>query len=254
MNKSIQHNPDVLTCLANLSSDEVFTPPDIANVILDNLPKELWTSRAAKFLDPSTKSGVLLREIVKRLNKGLADQIPELDERSDHILKNQVFGIAITELTSLLSRRTVYCSKQANNKHSIASNSFDDEAGNIFFKNIEHTWSRSKCKFCGASEALFSRGSDQESYAYNFLHLEENELEKFIDMKFDVIISNPPYQLKDGGTNASAVPIYQKFVQQAKQLNPRYLTMDLSRFCSGPSALILSSFPLESHGSFVSQG
>ena len=65
------HNPDVLTCLANLSSDEVFTPPDVANKMLDNLPVEIWSDETATFLDPASKSGVFLREITKRLIDGL---------------------------------------------------------------------------------------------------------------------------------------------------------------------------------------
>jgi site-specific DNA-methyltransferase (adenine-specific) len=105
------YNPDVLSCLANLSNDEVFTPPDIANQMLDLLPQELFESAETKFLDPACKSGVFLREIAKRLLKGLEPQIPDLQQRIDHIFQHQLYGIAITELTSLLSRRGVYCSK-----------------------------------------------------------------------------------------------------------------------------------------------
>ena len=50
------HNPDILTCLANLSSDEVFTPPNIVNQMLDTLPKELWSNKDTTFLDPVSKS------------------------------------------------------------------------------------------------------------------------------------------------------------------------------------------------------
>ena len=101
------YNPDVLSCLANLSNDEVFTPPEVANRMLDMLPQELLRSPDTTFLDPACKSGVFLREIAKRLLVGLEDEIPDLQQRVDHIFHKQLYGIAITELTSLLSRRSV---------------------------------------------------------------------------------------------------------------------------------------------------
>ena len=129
------YNPDVLSCLANLSNDEVFTPPVLVNQILDILPVALWSNKEAKFLDPVSKSGVFLREIAKRLMLGLEKQIPDKQERINHIYKHQLYGIAITELTSLLSRRSVYCSKTANGKYSVCD-SFDNEQGNIIFESI----------------------------------------------------------------------------------------------------------------------
>lgn len=82
---SSMYNPDVLTCLANLSNDEVFTPPEVANRMLDMLPEELWHDSSATFLDPACKSGVFLREIAKRLIEGLQEEISDLQERIDHI-------------------------------------------------------------------------------------------------------------------------------------------------------------------------
>ena len=117
-----RHNPDVLNCLANLSSDEVFTTPDLANQLLNNLPKEIFEDESVTFLDSCLKSGIFLREIVKRLDKGLAFKILDKETRINHILSNQIFGIATTELTSLISRRTVYCSKNANSKYSLFEN------------------------------------------------------------------------------------------------------------------------------------
>ena len=61
------YKPDVLSCLADLSNDEVFTPPEVANKMLDMLPQEIFTDKNVKFLDPACKSGVFLREIAKRL-------------------------------------------------------------------------------------------------------------------------------------------------------------------------------------------
>ncbi|MBO7214824.1 MAG: Eco57I restriction-modification methylase domain-containing protein [Clostridia bacterium] len=217
------YNPDVLSCLANLSNDEVFTPPEIVNQMLDMLPQELFRNPDTTFLDPACKTGVFLREIAKRLIKGLEPQIPDLQERIDHIFHKQLFGIAITELTSLLSRRGIYCSKYPNSDFSVTK--FDTAQGNIRFKRIDHTWVNGRCKYCGTNKT-YDRGEELETHAYEFIHTDN--LEKLFNMKFDVIISNPPYQMSfgiEGANSSNAKSIYNLFINKAVMLNPKYLVM-----------------------------
>ena len=248
-------NPDVLTCIANLSNDEVFTPPELANRMLDTLAEawatnhngaNLWADPTVKFLDPFTKSGVFLREITRRLTQGLAEETPDLEERVNHIVTKQVYGIAITHLTSLLARRSVYCSKHANGKHSIAKG-FTTEEGNIWFERMEHSWGKTKCKFCGAPKAILDREAELENYAYAFIHTDNIKTQiaaLFGDnMQFDVIIGNPPYQMKGGAGGSSDSSIYHLFVEQAKKLEPRYLVMVVpSRWLAGGRGL--DEFPM----------
>jgi hypothetical protein len=243
-------NPDVLTCIANLSNDEVFTPPELANAILDTVAEAwaasndgatIWADKTVKFLDPVTKTGVFLREITKRLVEGLQNEIPNLKKRVDHILTKQVFGIGITHLTGQIARRSVYCSMDAIGPYSVAK-SFATSDGHIWYEPTAHTWASGKCSYCGASQKEFDRGEGFETHAYAFTHTDDIKArlaELFGgNMQFDVIIGNPPYQLNDGGFGTSAAPIYQDFVDQAKALDPRFLSLVVpSRWFAGGKGL-----------------
>lgn len=246
--KQTPTSTDILTCLANLSTDEVFTPPHIVNAMLDLLPQELFSDPSATFLDPACKSGVFLREIARRLMLGLEPHFPDPRKRIAHILTHQLYGIAITELTALLSRRTLYGSKDVHNRtYSIPQKSGAalPQGGNIYYAPTPHSFKNAKCTYCGASQSQYDRDSTLESYAYAFIH-ELEPLKQFfstihpqgVPMSFSVIIGNPPYQLSDGGAGASAKPLYNKFIDRAKALNPKHIVMIVpARWYSGGKGL-----------------
>ena len=315
--KQTPTSTDILTCLANLSTDEVFTPPHIVNAMLDLLPQELFSDPASTFLDPACKSGVFLREIARRLMLGLEPHFPEPSKRIAHILTHQLYGIAITELTALLSRRTLYGSKDVHNPtYSIPQKSGAalPQGGNIYYAPTPHSFKNAKCTYCGASQSQYDRDSTLESHAYAFIH-ELEPLEEFfasvkapspsqadlvihkstqvdskavnsataesmdchaanaarndsktspsviarlpqgsrgnpyarndkqshpqgVPMSFSVIITNPPYQLATTQGTAQATPLYNKFIDRAKALNPKHIVMIVpARWYSGGMGL-----------------
>lgn len=215
-----RHIPDILDCLAQLSNDEVPTPPSLARAMLDQLPEAVWSDPGLRWLDPCCKSGVFLREIVSRLLNGLAEWEPDFEKRREHIFRNMVFGAAITEITGDVSRRTVYYSRNASGEHSVTS--FDDEAGQLPFVPAQHDFEKGRCRICGAPEDL-ERGDSRENYAYAFVH-GAYPTEEMRDMNFDVILGNPPYQIDSDG-NTRTKPIYQLFVERAIEMDPRYVLM-----------------------------
>lgn len=216
-----QHVPDILDCLAQLSNDEVPTPPKLARAMLDLLPEEVWSRPDYVWLDPFSKSGVFLREIATRLFDSLADWEPDFVQRRQHIFRNMLFGAPITEMTGIISRRSVYCSADASGTHSVVR--FDDPQGNLPFVPAEHDFKTDgRCRLCNAPQDL-ERGDARENYAYSFLH-GTYPTQEMANMKFDVIVGNPPYQIDSDG-NTRTMPIYQKFVEQAIDLDPHYVLM-----------------------------
>jgi site-specific DNA-methyltransferase (adenine-specific) len=226
------NQPDILEVIANLSNDAVFTPPRVVNAVLDLLPREVWTDASLRWLDPGSKTGVFPREITKRLIVGLADVIPDEAARLDHILTNMVFAIATEEITAMMSRRSLYCSKDASAEFLEVRLASAD--GNVWHKRVTHSFDpEGRCSECkGSQEQLLQPGRDNK--AYGFIHADgRKKIDKEMDMKFDVIVGNPPYQM-DAESGNRTMPIYNLFVEEAKKLAPRYMAFVIpSRWMAG---------------------
>jgi site-specific DNA-methyltransferase (adenine-specific) len=226
------NQPDILEVIANLSNDAVFTPPKVVHAVLDLLPTDVWSDPTLRWLDPGAKTGIFPREITKRLMVGLAEAFPDEAKRLDHILSEMVFAIATEEITGMMTRRSLYCSKDAAGEFSVAH--FATSDGNVWQKRVKHSFDASgRCSECkGNQEQLLQPGRDNK--AYGFIHADgRKQIEKEMDMKFDVIVGNPPYQMDADGGNRT-MPIYNIFVDEAKKLDPRYLSFIIpSRWMAG---------------------
>lgn len=246
----IKHVPDIMEVIADLSNDEVRTPPRVANEVLDLLPEEVWSNPDYRWLDPGTKSGVFLREATKRLMVGLVDQFPDEQLRLEHILNKQIFAVATTSLTGLMSRRALYCSKFADGSQSVVRMPTSD--GNVWHQRAGHAFANQRCTECGANQDRFGK-LDGENFAYGFIHGNGRKIigEAF-KMKFDVVVGNPPYQMEADSSGQNVNPIYNLFVETAIDLSPKHIAMVIpSRWMAGGKGLddfrmkMLSSGKLE---------
>ena len=248
-------NFDILETITNVGNDEVFTPRKTCDMILDCLPKEVWHNPNYKWLNPATKNGIFEREIAIRLDEGLKDIIPDVETRRKHILQNMIFAFGQTKFTANVARRTLYYCSKANQKcdgikasdghyvngYAIGNGGwFKDEEGNIKTPITKHDIDKKtkKCRYCGIThDSKYLDANQREQYAYEFIHVYHLPLQRHLrdrffggnkDMKFDIIVGNPPYQLSlgnDGGNSSKAKAIYHLFISQAIALNPKYICM-----------------------------
>jgi site-specific DNA-methyltransferase (adenine-specific) len=228
------HVPDILDCLAQLSNDEVPTPPKLARAVLDLLPSDVWEDPQLKWLDPFCKSGVFLREIATRLLIGLSAWEPDFEKRREHIFRDMLFGTSITQMTGHIARRSLYYSRDASGPQSVVK--FERPDGNLPFVLAHHVFQHGKCLDCRAAEAIVREG--RENHAYSFIH-DAYPTQEMSDMKFDVIVGNPPYQIgiDNDRDSPDANPVYQYFVTKAIETKPRHIAMIIpSRWFTGGKA------------------
>ncbi|MBU5361617.1 Eco57I restriction-modification methylase domain-containing protein [Enterococcus raffinosus] len=158
--------------------------------------KKIYTEETT-FLDMNSKTGLyplfvatsLYQKLFEEINNQKAGRVNgvELVELWKKVLKNNVYAVAKTPMAKTITKRTLA--------------GFKD-----YSTNIEYV------------EDLTKQLKDSVDEGVNLIK------EAFHGVKFDVIISNPPYQEMDGGAQASASPIYQNFVKAGKELNPSYMT------------------------------
>lgn len=167
------------TGMIKLSNSEVITPMNIVKDMIDLLPADVFTS-STKFLDPAVKSGRFLIEVYNRLMTSidLIKDYPNEAKRKEHILTEQLFGIATSEAAADIVRKALY-----DNPNKI---------GNIRY--IEDYIQKIKSKNTDYKELMQKEFNG--------------------DMNFDVVIGNPPYQETSGGGGyaGGGSPIYHKFI------------------------------------------
>ena len=186
---------DIFDYIPNQETNQIFTPRGVVKMMVNKLEEEnpdIFKNRNLKFIDLYTKSGLYLTEIVKRLNKGLEKQIPDQHERIQWILEKQVFGVAPSNIIFNIVKNYVY------GIHN------DVDSNNL----VE--WDMAK-------------SAQEDSITEDLKKVYGGE-----DMKFDVVIGNPPYQQESIGT--SDKPIYPEFMDNAYMIANKVILVTPARF------------------------
>lgn len=178
---------DIFDYVPAQKTNQIFTPKRVVKLMLDKLEEEepnIFKDKNKTFVDLYVKSGLYLTEIIKRLYIGLEDQIPESNERLTHILENQIYGFAPSNIIYSIAKNFVFSP----------------------FPNLDNS---------------HLKQLDMIPYAKG---------EKRLDMKFDVVIGNPPYQEDSAGTSTRAEPVYQLFMELAYKIADKTVLITPARF------------------------
>jgi hypothetical protein len=175
---------DIFDYIPPQKTNQIFTPKKVVKLMIDKLEEEnpdIFTDKDKTFADLYVKSGLYLTEIVTRLYAGLAEEMPNEKQRLKHILENQIYGFAPSEIIYSIAKNYVY-------------GRFTD----IDSSHLE----------CRDLTVLAKNGGT-------------------IDMKFDVVVGNPPYQ--ESG-EARDEPVYHYFYDLAERVSQKYCLISPARF------------------------
>ena len=199
---------DIFELIPNQKTNQIFTPKKVVQMMINQLEEHdpsLFTRTDTTFLDLYMKSGMYITEIVKKLFINTRKHYNSDDDCLKHILENQVYGLAPTPILQGITQSYIFGFDAENN---ISRQHF-----------IQHDI---------IPEAQEGKAKEKLQELFN--------LKK--DMKFDAVVGNPPYQESDGGAQASAKPIYNYFVESAKDINTRMINLIMpTRWYAGGKGL-----------------
>jgi hypothetical protein len=199
---------DIFELIPNQKTNQIFTPKKVVQMMVNQLEEHdpsLFTRTDSTFIDLYMKSGMYITEIVKKLFNNTRKHYKNDDDCLKHILESQVYGLAPTPILQGITQSYIFGFDAENN---ISRQHF-----------MQHDI---------IPEAQQGKAKEKLQELFN--------LKK--DMKFDAVVGNPPYQESDGGAQASAKPIYNYFVESAKDINTRMINLIMpTRWYAGGKGL-----------------